>query len=285
MPRHTSAVVSALVALASLAGCAMSSGSADSSSSDVTEAPLKYLALGDSIAFGYDPNIKDDPPSHFTGYPDDLAKLLGVGVTNAACSGEATGGFLAADGNDHGCRDNKAKGELHTKYTTTQMDFAVGYLKEHADTELVTLDIGANDVLIVKDMCKGGTFCESFHMPGVLMGLHTNLQKIFSGIRNDAGYKGKLAVMTIYVPDYSNTFNVLAMETINDVIKHEATDDGVGGIIADGFGAMKAAAANNGGDLCKAGLLIPLPEGGCDIHPTPKGRAVLVEAFRAALKQ
>jgi len=46
---------------------------------------------------------------------------------------------------------------------------------------------------------------------------------------------------------------------------------------------MKAAAANDGGDACKAGLLIPLPEGGCDIHPSPKGRAVLVEAFRSAL--
>jgi lysophospholipase L1-like esterase len=278
-------LLASALAFATLTACGAAADSSDATGSAVGEATPTYLALGDSIAFGYDPNIENDPPEHFTGYPDDLAKLLGIGVTNAGCSGEATGGFLSADGNDHGCRDNKAKGELHTKYTEPQMDFAVSYLKSHPDTKLVTIDIGANDVLIMKDACDGAVLCEGRHMPGVLIDLHSNLKKIFSGIRDDAGYRGKLAVMTIYIPDYSNAVNVVAMDAVNDVIKHEATDDGVGGIIADGYGAMKAAAADSDGDACRAGLLIPLPQGGCDIHPSPKGRAVLVQAFKAALAE
>ena len=37
-----------------------------------------------------------------------------------------------------------------------------------------------------------------------------------------------------------------------------------------------------GGSSCAAGLLIPLPPilgGGCDVHPTPKGRDLLAAAI------
>jgi hypothetical protein len=34
-----------------------------------------------------------------------------------------------------------------------------------------------------------------------------------------------------------------------------------------------------GGSSCAAGLLIALPSGGCDIHPSVKGRALLAEAI------
>ena len=61
-----------------------------------------FLALGDSIAFGYDPLVRDpSEPENFVGYPEALAGLLGVDVVNASCPGEASGSFLdkGADAN------------------------------------------------------------------------------------------------------------------------------------------------------------------------------------------
>jgi hypothetical protein len=52
-----------------------------------------------------------------------------------------------------------------------------------------------------------------------------------------------------------------------------------GVLVASGFDAWKATALASGGSSCAAGLLIPLPTGGCDIHPSPKGRALLGQAI------
>src|SRR5437588_12847819 len=103
-------------------GCSVNAQDDSSAGQDVAEAPVRYLALGDSVAFGYDPNLPEDAaPTRYVGYPDELAKLLGLRVANAACSGEATGGFVDPKGDDNGCRDNRAKGHLHVRYDTTQL--------------------------------------------------------------------------------------------------------------------------------------------------------------------
>src|SRR5256712_13497682 len=55
-----------------------------------------YLALGDSVAFGFDPLARDFSESeNFIGYPEALAALLDVDVVNASCPGEASGGFIS----------------------------------------------------------------------------------------------------------------------------------------------------------------------------------------------
>ena len=53
---------------------------------------------------------------------------------------------------------------------------------------------------------------------------------------------------------------------------------GAGGLVASGFDAWQATAFSaGGGDSCAAGLLIALPSGGCDVHPTPLGRDLLAQ--------
>src|SRR5512142_2636633 len=52
-----------------------------------------YLALGDSVAFGYVPPQAVPPPNYrsahsFVGYPEDVAQALRVRVWNASCPGE-----------------------------------------------------------------------------------------------------------------------------------------------------------------------------------------------------
>src|ERR1019366_3867907 len=57
-----------------------------------------YLALGDSIAFGYDPTVVNPTPDKFTGYPEIVAQLEHLlqskKEVNAACPGETSGSFL-----------------------------------------------------------------------------------------------------------------------------------------------------------------------------------------------
>src|SRR2546428_3545571 len=65
-----------------------------------------FLALGDSVAFGFSPLVRDpSEPENFVGYPEALAKLLDADVVNASCPGEASGGFISLTSPlDNGCR-------------------------------------------------------------------------------------------------------------------------------------------------------------------------------------
>ena len=68
-----------------------------------------YLALGDSVAFGYVPPQAVPAPNYrsahsFVGYPEDVAQALRVRVWNASCPGETTASMLTA-----GCRATAAR--------------------------------------------------------------------------------------------------------------------------------------------------------------------------------
>jgi hypothetical protein len=51
-----------------------------------------------------------------------------------------------------------------------------------------------------------------------------------------------------------------------------------GAKLADGFGAFQLASLKYQGDPCNAGLLVKLPDGTCDVHPSPQGQKVLAGA-------
>src|ERR1035437_10130137 len=67
-----------------------------------------YLALGDSISFGYDPTVTAPTPAKYTGYPELVAAALNLSQpgkeVNAACPGETSGSFLTMGALDNGCR-------------------------------------------------------------------------------------------------------------------------------------------------------------------------------------
>ena len=69
-----------------------------------------YLALGDSVAFGYVPPNAVPAPDYFdsgsfVGYPEDLAKLLKETVANASCPGETSQNMLVANTPSNGCEN------------------------------------------------------------------------------------------------------------------------------------------------------------------------------------
>jgi len=58
-----------------------------------------YLALGDSVSFGYRESTTVPAPDYssaanFVGFPEDVAAALGLHLANASCPGETSSSFL-----------------------------------------------------------------------------------------------------------------------------------------------------------------------------------------------
>ncbi|HEV7235993.1 MAG TPA: hypothetical protein VGN15_07430, partial [Ktedonobacteraceae bacterium] len=106
--------------------------------SALSGAKKHYLAMGDSLAFGFQPDLNFN-----YGYVDDLfSNLKGHGVkdvANMGCPGETSVTLL--NGN---C---PAPYLRKFPYIGSQLNAAVGYLRFYAgQVSPVTLDIGTNDV-------------------------------------------------------------------------------------------------------------------------------------------
>jgi lysophospholipase L1-like esterase len=249
-----------------------------------------YLALGDSVAFGYiPPNAVPPPnyndPSSFVGYPEDTAQALRLTVANASCPGETTMSLIAVGAQSNGCENSlrspvgyRSVFPLHVTYRDTQIAYAVRYLHTHPTTQLVTINVGANDGFI----CQATTMdhCIS-EFPALLNQIEFNLKTIYVAIRDAANYEGPLAAVSYYSPDYKNLLLTAEVKAINSAIARATR--AFGGVMADGFNAFRIASASQKGSPCAAGLLIKLPDGTCDIHPSPAGHLLLATAITQAL--
>ena len=221
-----------------------------------------YLALGDSVPFGFSPLKNPSDAANFIGYPEIVARALNIEDVNATCPGEATGGFLSLTGTDNVCRPYRSAFPLHVSYSGTQVAFATAYLKSHPRTRLVTLTLGAKRI---------GSKTAA-RLAGVAATMQANLNTILGAIRA-TGYTGLIVAVTYYSLDYSDVSGAVFLN--GPMI---AAANAHGALIADGLAAWAPAAA--GGSACVAGLLIvtkisPLT---CDVHPTPKGRDLLAGA-------
>jgi lysophospholipase L1-like esterase len=95
-----------------------------------------YLALGDSLAYGLQPN---GDTTH--GYVDDIfqgLQPLGTqSLENLGCPGETTTSMISGS-----CSFS------HVSYSGSQLNAAVSFLKQHAgQVSPVTIDIGGNDTI------------------------------------------------------------------------------------------------------------------------------------------
>ncbi len=165
----------------------------------------RYLALGDSVSFGFITNAGFEyvNPENFIGFPDYVGHALNLHTSNAACPGETSGSFLSSTAPDDGCRFYRSQVRLHVSYTSTQLDFAVSFLKSHPDTRLVSIGLGANDVLLLRMQCADDPACIALELPQVLAAVETNLATILGDLRA-AGFKGIGVVVNYYSVDYSD---------------------------------------------------------------------------------
>ena len=252
------------------------------------EKDYTYLALGDSVAFGFDPTEKKFTPSKFVGYPDRVAISLkntnGKDLVNAACPGQSSLSFLAG-GFDIGCDAYKSAYGLHSDYTGTQVSFAVSELTRNKAINLVTLSIGGNDLALLQNACANPDFaifaaCVGAGITDVLQNYGQNLTHILIALRS-TGYTGKIVLLKYYSPSSSPVFRG-AVTALNNVMALVGAQPGLGALIADGFTAFDEASVSSGGDACDAGLLVRLTKTSCDIHPSDKGHKVLADAVMAA---
>ena len=251
--------------------------------------PARYLALGDSVAFGFRPSAVTPATdyldaSNFRGYPEVLGRRLGLRVANASCPGETTGSMIDVTAPSYGCTNSpvspggyRSVYPLHRQYAGAQLDYAVHYLRHHPRTRLISIDIGANDLFLCQDTTPDQ--CTGPELATTVATVRTNLDTILGDLRQRAHYRHRLVVLTYYSLDYGDPVGTAATEGLNDAMEQVAR--GHRARVADGFRAFRRA---SGGTPCAAELLIALPTGGCDKHPSARGHRVLARAVARAAR-
>jgi lysophospholipase L1-like esterase len=146
-----------------------------------------YLALGDSFAYGFQPNKpRTAPPSAFdTGYVDVFAAYLRklspkLQVVNYGCPGESTRTFVAG-----GCPARGDVKALHNGYKGVQLDAALSFLRAHPrDVSPITLSLWGNDWLPVwLNTCHGDVACARKQAPSETKAFAARLTAILRRIR------------------------------------------------------------------------------------------------------
>ena len=293
----------ALTLTFSLAGCAGGQiSSPDSTGQNAAELRLlkPYLALGDSVPFGYNPvDAVNDPDNirAFVGYPE-LIGLAPIPTTNAACEGESSGSFINVAAPDNGCHSDWRKNgdALHVTYASdaeSQLQFALAFLQAHPKTATVSIQIGANDLLLLQNNCIAAhptdpaaiEQCLIDGAPAAIGQTAQNVGYILGAIRQ-SGYTGQVVVVTYYSLQYSDLSDVQLQSIygLDEALVQVAQVPAFNASIAKGFSAFGAIAkAFGGGDACKAGLLYKLSDGTCDKHPSGFGHSVLALAVTGAV--
>ena len=249
-----------------------------------------YLALGDSLAFGFQqdkfnalfPN--EDPSAFNTGYVDDFAAKLAdirhkIKTTNFGCPGEWTDSFL-------GAAPCPYTFPLHDPFSGSQMDAAETFLKAHPrQTSPVTIDIGGNDVLHVVSACTANpapypdtVTCVAAQTPATAAHIAQNLGTILDNLR-DRSPKTEIIVVGLYnalAAQFGPSSDALAV-LLNDAMADTAA--AYGARFADPLPVFNPPGPNEIPTLCAlVAVCGPLH----DIHPTDAGYQALAEVVFAA---
>jgi lysophospholipase L1-like esterase len=165
--------------------------------------PTAYIALGDSLAFGYkeqtfNENLPTEPTSAYEiGYVGDLAKKLtalekkagnALTLINEGCPGETSGGLIGNGPLGTAIEEGRAaKEEFPLKVSApcayhnvagfplkaeigsaSELEGALGVLASGAEVKLVTLNIGSNDELETVGKCENPAYDEEQGFAGGL---------------------------------------------------------------------------------------------------------------------
>jgi len=227
-----------------------------------------YLALGDSLAYGYQPNLDW---SH--GYADDFfGDLQSHGTTsviNMACPGETSNTFI-----NGGCPGQVVHKYL---YLGAQLAAAVSFLRSHAGmVSPVTLDIGVNDV--VQDVHMSTCTVDVRQFDADLKALDANLRStILPQLRAALMVKGRVSG-DLLVMNYYDAFQNVCPNTVSYMEKlnrHLAADVAGFGVVVDVFGAFGGGKVPNK-NMCAYTWMCSIFT---DVHPMREGYTVIAGAF------
>ena len=244
-----------------------------------------YLALGDSLAFGYQQakllaelgSGTYSAASFNTGYDADFAAMIQplappghpFTETNFGCPGETTTSMV-----DGPCPFPLP---LHNSYPPgdSQLEAAVAFLQAHRHhVNPVTLDIGANDILGLIEGCGFAPACIAGGATATTATMASNLDAILTALQ--AAAPGA-EIIAMNVPD---VFEFAAPSTLPLFAAYNAVLDQVvaahGVRLVDAFSVVAGLSLS---DFCADDAFCgPLH----DIHPTDAGYAVLAQYFFTA---
>jgi hypothetical protein len=270
--RPTRARVGLFVAglVAGIAG--LSGGVASASAGGADARGQAYVALGDSIAFGYSP-LLEDPwiPARFVGYPEIIEQQSGLSATNLACPGQTAQALISRSAVDNGCFDLRDFARragfsvLHADYRGTQLEAALDAVRSNAPPALISIQGGGNEISICIEP-QNPRRCLDDALPKVAASLRQAVAQLRA-----AGYRGRVVLVGYHlVPGLE-----APLRRMNDVIGRAARQANVA--FADAARPFDRYARQRGGDLCTSGLLIKLPDGTCDLHPSLTGQELYAQ--------
>jgi len=226
-----------------------------------------YLALGDSIAYGFDPGKRPRPSPADTGFVDPFAARLRklspkIAVVNYGCPGESSVTFAKG-----GCPFPREGGKLHDPYRGAQLKAALAFLKAHKrQVSPITLTLWGNDLAPLSAKGKGA--------PKAIASFASRLDSILKQLRS-AAPKAEIIV--------TGAWNL----EVDQVKKTQPLYRSLDAAIAQTAAASRARVANmyavfnpprNVRRVCALSYICA--EG--DPHPNGAGYRAMAEAFFAA---
>lgn len=230
-----------------------------------------YIATGNSISFGYQPNLNWDD-----GYSTDWANQMrtrdpGLDYDNLACPGETTTTFL-----NGGCPYWYMRKYF---YTGSQMSAVLYYLTIHAgQVSPVSLDIGATDLLACDTNGSINTLCAA----NALHTVATNLPIIVSRIKAKLNGTGDFFLMNYYDPFQNAQPSTLYwVDQLNAETALVGKQYGVP--VVDVAGIYRTDQYPTGGNpaICAWSWMCSFYR---DIHPNDAGYAAIAQGFEKAAR-
>ena len=184
----------------------LASASAASASPPLHLTPPKsyYLALGDSIAYGFQTSkaLADLPPDAFsTGYVDLFAARLAqlrprIAMVNYSCPGESTTSFLLP------CIWKTSGHALHNDYPGSQFGAALAFLATHrGKVSPITLSLNGNDINAFLQTCPPGDLaCIQTSAPAAIAAYQARLTSILRHL-HAAAPDAEIIVVGAYDPN------------------------------------------------------------------------------------
>ena len=256
------------------------SGTATSGTSQrpVYQLPQRYyLALGDSMAFGFQPTKANKPPSKLapatfhTGYVDVFAARLRklspkIQVVNYGCPGESTVTFTRG-----GCDWLKEGGKLHDAFRGSQLKAVEAFLRAHpGKVSPITVTLWGADLAPLSSKGK--------HAQGAIASFAKRIASILRQLRATAP-SSEIIVTGAWNPEADRLVQVEPLyRSVDAAIKRAATAsrERVANMFAglNGTGNVKTQQAR----LCRLTFFCSKE----DPHPTDAGYRAMADAFMTA---
>jgi lysophospholipase L1-like esterase len=229
-----------------------------------------YLGLGDSLAFGFQPNLNWTHGYVQQWYNGDL-KNRGESLTNFGCNGETSNTFI-----NGGCPYAYA---LHNYYLGSQLSAAELFLALHpGQVSPVSLDIGANDLLpdINRSTCTVSSTWATDLATVDNNVTQTILPGLLSALKDSHGnLTGDLVMMNYYDPFQNLCPNTVPyIQQINQHLSADAAKFGVR--IVDVYSAFGGSTVPDP-NTCTYTWICSIYH---DIHATSTGYGVIATTFK-----